>query len=45
MLDSNLGKQLLADWFNLYPSWQLAWLPMVFMIIGLGIYTYYNIKQ
>lgn len=45
MLDSNLGKQLLADWFNLSPSWQLAWLPLVFMIIGLGIYTYYNIKQ
>ena len=45
MLDTNLGKQLLTDWFNLSPSWQLAWLPMVFMVVGLAIYTYYNIKQ
>ncbi|MHA1265442.1 MAG: hypothetical protein ACTSRS_09430 [Candidatus Helarchaeota archaeon] len=43
-LDSNLGKQLFSDWFNLFPSWQLSWLPVLMITIGLAVYTYYNIK-
>ena len=45
ILDTNIGKNLFATWFHLDPIWQLGWLPMVLMIVGLALYTYYNIKE
>lgn len=44
-LDTSLGRALFSSIFKLDPSWQLAWFPVVLMIVGLAIYTYYNIKR
>jgi hypothetical protein len=41
VLDTNYGKSLLADWFGFFPSF----IPIIFIIVGLGIYTYFNIKE
>ena len=41
ILDTNIGQNLLASWFGFVPGF----IPIIVMIVGLAIYTYYNIKE
>jgi hypothetical protein len=41
ILDTTFGKTLLKNWFGFVPGF----IPVILMIIGLAIYTYFNIKE
>jgi hypothetical protein len=41
ILDTTIGQNLLASWFGFVPGF----IPIIVMIVGLAIYTYYNIKE